>query len=280
MERHLQEKKEIIALLSEVETDWKDEFSLRFINFLNKLNVAKRVDYLEIKAILEESYDDAMLLFRLAMEQSKDEFTLTLQSLFFDNPKGTGINAYHKDPEIYILRLMEYGLTEKLNKLILSNFTWKDIVVERLKLGRGSAIKGQKRGRNLEDFVEVLIKQIFPKYDIRESFIGKDGKKTAKADFSIPSKDQPRIIIEVKAYGATGSKQSDVIGDVEKIIKEKRNDTIFLLVTDGITWKARMSDFERLVKFQNEGYIYRIYTQAMATSLLADLKQLKSEMNI
>jgi hypothetical protein len=121
---------------------------------------------------------------------------------------------------------------------------------------------------------------LYTSYDTRVSFIGKDGERRAKADFCIPSKNQPNIIIEVKAYGATGSKQTDVIGDIEKIIKEKRSDTIFLLVTDGVTWKSRLSDFEKLIGYQNHGHIYRIYTQAMSTELVADLKQLKAEMNL
>lgn len=53
-----------------------------------------------------------------------------------------------------------------------------------------------------------------------------------------------------------------------------------VLVTDGVTWKSRISDLEKLVKFQNDGYIYRIYTQAMSTALLSDLKQLKLEINL
>ena len=110
--------------------------------------------------------------------------------------------------------------------------------------------------------------------------MGAKGLTTAKADFCIPSTQHPSIVIEVKAYGATGSKQSDVIGDVQKIILEKRSDTYFFLVTDGITWKARMRDFERLIEFKNYGDIYRIYTQKMKDELLADLFQIKNELNL
>jgi hypothetical protein len=280
MERHIQEKKELVSKLSEVKTDWTDEFSSKFIEFLLTLPENLNSDNSTIKKILDLDYKNAMLLFRLAFEQYKDEFTLTLKSIYFDSKSGAGIKLYKNSPAEYISKLQEYGLSEKLNTLVRKKFTWKDILIERLKGGRGSAIKGQTRGRNLEDFVEALVKQLYDSYDTRVSFIGKDGERKAKADFCIPSKDQPNIIIEVKAYGATGSKQTDVIGDIEKIIKEKRSDTIFLLVSDGVTWKARLSDFEKLVDYQNQGYIYRIYTQAMSTELLADLKQLKAEMKL
>ena len=61
---------------------------------------------------------------------------------------------------------------------------------------------------------------------------------------------------------------------------EKRSDTYFFLVTDGITWKARMRDFERLIEFQNYGDIYRIYTQKMRLDLLSDLIQIKAELDL
>ena len=56
---------------------------------------------------------------------------------------------------------------------------------------------------------------------------------TAKCDVAIPNNERPRIVIESKAYGATGSKMDDVIGDIQKIIEVKRDDTSFLLLTDG-----------------------------------------------
>ncbi|MBL7038870.1 MAG: hypothetical protein ISR77_09590 [Pirellulaceae bacterium] len=93
----------------------------------------------------------------------------------------------------------------------------------------------------------------------------------------MPSKGDPRILIEVKAYGATGSKQTDIIGDVNRIVEEKRNDTDFLLVTDGITWKARLNDLRKLVEMQNLGRIMRIYTKQMAEKLEGDLRQLKND---
>ncbi len=157
--------------------------------------------------------------------------------------------------------------------------TWSDILTERLKGGRGSAIKGQRRGRHLEDFVEKIIIDVFGKdsYDVRCQFLGATSTSFEKADFAIQSKDDPAILIEVKAYGATGSKQTDVLGDITRIVNEKRYDTHFLLVTDGITWKDRISDLRKLIELQNQGKITRIYTQSMADQLRADLVQLKQE---
>lgn len=280
MQRHKQTKDELILKLGEVLTDWKDEFAQTFITYLADFNSAGTVTVDDLKKLLEKNFDAGITLFRLVLEQSKDEFTETLKALFYDFEDGHGKKSFKKNPNQYVLNLEGYGLLESLNKLMSRDYTWKEVVQERLKLGRGSAIKGQKRGKNLEDFVEKLVQLVFDDFDIRKSFIGANGLSTAKADFCIPSTQHPSIVIEVKAYGATGSKQSDVIGDVRKIVDEKRSDTYFFLVTDGVTWTARMRDFERLIEFQNLGDIYRIYTQQMREELLSDLKQIKAEPNI
>ncbi|MCC6967498.1 MAG: hypothetical protein IT391_14600 [Nitrospira sp.] len=154
---------------------------------------------------------------------------------------------------------------------------WNDTLIERLRSGRGSAISGQKRGRGVEDFVETVVTKVFGNdYDCRCTFTGQRNM-TAKCDFAIPSKGAPRIVIESKGYGATGSKMTDIIGDIEKIIEAKRPDTAFLFFTDGMTWNQRKSDFRRIVEYQNNGDITRIYTKSMSDQFEADLIQLKHE---
>ena len=96
-------------------------------------------------------------------------------------------------------------------------------------------------------------------------------------DTAIPSKSAARILIEAKGYGATGSKMTDILGDIRTIVAAKRPDTAFLFFTDGLTWKERSSDLRQIVEFQNNGDITRIYTYAMADQFEADLRQLKAE---
>lgn len=154
---------------------------------------------------------------------------------------------------------------------------WYDALVGRLRSGRGSAVAGQKRGRLVEDFVENIVKSIFQDgYDARCSFIGQRND-VARCDFAIPNRVRPSIVIEAKGYDATGSKMTDVIGDIEKIISAKRQDTAFLLFTDGTSWLQRRSDFVKIVEYQNQGDITKIYTLKMAPEFERDLGQLKSE---
>ena len=70
---------------------------------------------------------------------------------------------------------------------------------------------------------------------------------------------------------------TDILGDIRTIIAAKRPDTAFLFFTDGLTWKQRRSDLRKIVDFQNNGDITRIYTYAMARQFEKDLRQLKAE---
>lgn len=219
--------------------------------------------------------------FQLFLDRSKDEFTYELKILFLEDIRPTS-TGFRKNPSKFVQKLEKIGLVEAINDYINKPVSWKDIIAERLKGGRGSAVKGQFRGKALDDFVEQAVISVFGKnnFDVRCSFTGKDGMSTAKSDFAIPSKESPSILVEVKAFGATGSKQTNVIGDAKVIVDEKRQDTFFLLVTDGVSWHARQSDLKGLLRLQNEGYIYRIYTKSMEKDLVADLQQMKTELDL
>jgi hypothetical protein len=272
---------ELLASLSILETDWKDDFSRRVLAVLENVGDSPDIDYLQLIELLRRDFEAATTIIRLFLEMSKDEYNGVIRGLFEElGDGGSGNKRFLKDPESYVKILDHLLIRQRISETVSGTYTWKDIIAERLKGGRGSAIKGQKRGRDLEDFVEEIVKSIFPSYSIRGRFSGLNGLSTEKADFAIPSNNNPEIIIEVKGYGATGSKQTDVIGDINRIVNEKRHDTTFLLFTDGISWRARQSDFRKLVEFQNRGYIYRIYTKSMVEEFREDLLALRNEKNV
>lgn len=280
MKKVIQNKETLLHNLSILESEWKDNFAIKVIDFLKKIDIKSlKIDDKLLIELLDEDFEVASTVFRLFLEKSKDEYTSFLKELIPE--KGMlGRRGFEKDKKKYIRALKHILLRERIIETVNREYTWEDIIIERLKAGRGSAIKGQKRGRDLEDFVEKVVKQVFADYDPRCSFIGIKGNSTEKADFAIPSRESPEILIEVKGYGATGSKQTDVIGDVNRIIQEKRHDTTFILFTDGITWRERESDFRKLIDFQNQGYIYKIYTKKMVKEFLTDLTLLKEEKNL
>lgn len=280
MERYTQTLDEIRATLSSLETDWKDPFAERVITFLGSLRERPQYSRKDLLDMLDSDFDSAMTAFQLFIDVSKDEFTARMKAELQSG--GLGKAAFLRDRALFADTLDHLLIREAIRNVVNRQYTWKDVILERLKSGRGSAIKGQRRGRALEDFVEGIVKSVFGpgKYETRCSFVGLTGQSTEKADFAIPSKEAPRILIEGKAYGATGSKQTDVLGDVNRIISEKRHDTIFLLVTDGTTWNQRVNDLRKLIQLQNEGYIYRIYTKKMSAQMQTDFQEMKSEFHL
>jgi len=277
MKRISQNLSELENLLSKIESDWKDQH-IRDVESLFAI-VDQNEDIPScLRILLDAHFDAAKTLIRSFLALSKDEFELNLRTEL----GGSGIKTYQKDQQAFIQYLVECGVTQEIFELTARTFTWQDIIYERLRSGRGSAIKGQKRGRGFEDKIESIVLDIFGEdgYDTRCRFVGAVPESSEKADFAIPNRNTPGILIEAKAYGATGSKQTDIIGDVTRIVKEKRRDTTFLLVTDGNTWKSRLSDLRKLVELQQSGDIYRIYTQKMFDDLASDLRQLKQELDL
>lgn len=265
---------EILLSLTELEANWEDTTSTRVVTRLRRISPKPIYDLSDLRELLDEDVEDGKLIVRLFLGRSKDEFETSLREFL---PEGTGAKTYGANRDRYLNALEQLGALNAMAEVVNTPLTWTDLLIERLRSGRGRAIRGQVRGRSLEDFVEGLIRKELSKFDSRCSFTGRDGRIEAKADFAIPSKDSPRIIIEAKGYAATGSKQTDVIGDLQAIVNAKRHDTVLIFFTDGLTWRQRRSDLKKVVAMQNQGFVTRIYTRAMSEQFLSDLAVWKSE---
>jgi hypothetical protein len=266
---------DILDSLQPLAVDWQDDVSRRVISEIEVMPVKGTYAPADIETILDRHFDDGLLICRLFLGLSKDQFSGALRDAI---PGGAiGVNRYRANKSEFIESLISIGLLEAMDLQTNRTPRWSDVLVERLRSGRGSAISGQRRGRGVEDFAEAIIRGVFgDQYSTRCTFSGPRGKN-AKCDFAIPSKDLPRILVESKGYGATGSKMTDVIGDIEKIIAAKRPDTAFLFFTDGLTWKQRKNDLRKIVEYQNHGDITRIYTYALVNQFEEDLRELKAE---
>ena len=275
MEVTAQTLDEILDSLSPIDVDWKDETARNVIERLQTFPVKGQYTTVDIAGLLTENFEEGKLICRLFLGLSKDGFEGLLANSM--GKGGTGVKRYRTDPEKFLTVLEDLGLLQAIAAETNRELHWTDTLVERLRSGRGSAISGQRRGRSVEDFSESVVTKVFGNaFDTRCTFIGPRGQK-GKCDFAIPASSDPRILIEVKGYGATGSKMTDVIGDIKAIIDAKRADTAFLLFTDGVTWRQRQSDLRKIVDHQNNGDITRIYTYAMAERFESDLRQLKTE---
>lgn len=284
MKRIRQTFEEIESSLSRIESSWMDAHAGEVLSLLKSLPLKKDYGVDDIHAILDRDFKVGFTAIRLFMDQSKDEFVPNLKDALAEAGEryGSGVRCYTAAPRTYVSALVKMGLCEKMRESVNRRLAWHDVLSERLKGGRGSATKGQYRGRDMENFVEEILLEVFHQKQVtaRCRFLGSKGISDEKTDFAVPSSDDPAILIEVKAYGATGSKQTDVLGDIARIVEQKRHDTHFILVTDGITWKQRANDLRKLIALQNEGKIFKIYTKTMALQLKEDLKTLKYEFGL
>lgn len=270
---------EIVAGLSPLDVEWMDETAAAALAKLAVLPKKKSYARDDVASLLDEDFEIGMLCARLFLALSKDAMEAELRRVL--GRGQTGVTFYKKDPATFLAAMEELGLPEAITASVNYQPIWSDILKERLRSGRGSAIQGQKRGRGLEDFAEAIVKEVFGDnaYQVRCTFTGADGS-SAKCDIAVPDRTRPRILIESKAYAATGSKMTDIIGDLDAIIDAKRHDTTLLFVTDGISWNARLADLRKIVQRQNSGKITRIYTTLMRDQFVADLRTLKQEFGL
>ena len=278
MEFEAQQVETLLGALSLLEIEWQDELAQDAIASIELFPVKLEYGDEDIIELLSENFRVGSLVARLFLGLSKDSYEAELKKALGEG--GIGIKRFQSDQSDYLSALKQLGLLTMMQAVVNRQPKWSDVLVERLRSGRGSAVSGQRRGRHVEDFAEVIIKKVFgDRYHARCNFVGRKGV-VAKCDFAIPTREEPRIVVESKGYGATGSKMTDVIGDIEKIIAAKRSDTPFIFFTDGLSWMQRKADFKKIVEYQNQGDIFRIYTVKMADQFLADLETLKAEQGL
>jgi hypothetical protein len=123
----------------------------------------------------------------------------------------------------------------------------------------------------LADFVAQEFRENDLPYEGDVMFVGRAGN-TARCDFAVPSRSQPKIVIEAKEFDKIGYRFGEYLGEVLTIAEAKYK--YFFLVTDGLGWHTRPSDLQKLVDYQNEGLIDMIYTLSRLSQLAADVKHI------
>jgi hypothetical protein len=169
--RERQRLEELLATLSPLASSWRDAHSDAVIRVIELIPQKPQYEPADLQALLAADFDATTTAIRLVLELSKDEFTVAMRATL---PSGAGAKRFREDHGTFIEALCKLGVLEQLATLVNTPVTWRTILVERLKAGRGSAIKGQARGRGLEDFVELLVRGVFgaKNYDVRTRFVG------------------------------------------------------------------------------------------------------------
>jgi hypothetical protein len=154
-----QKIEDILGSLRHLEVDWRDETAIQVIAKLQNLPVKAAYSMAEVEALLDAHFDEGILICRLFLGLSKDQFTARLHGA--RGSAGIGAKSYRADAAGFLSDLSRLGLLEAMAMEANRPPHWSDVLVERLRSGRGSAISGQRRGRDVEDFAEAIIKTVF-----------------------------------------------------------------------------------------------------------------------
>lgn len=191
---------QILKSLQPLIVEWQDDVAHRVIERMKTLPIKNIYDVSDVAAILEggaplnkltsTEFDDGLLIIRLFLGLSKDQFTGVMTTALEEG--GIGLKRYKADTAFYLDALVSQGILDAMMLEVNKPLHWSDTVIERLRSGRGSAISGQKRGRTAEDFAEAVIEEVFGagNYQVRATFTGRGGR-ACKVRFCHPGCEQP-----------------------------------------------------------------------------------------
>ena len=166
-----------------------------------------------------------------------------------------------------------------------------NVVEARYMVGKGSALRGQASGDWLEDKIKDDVLEDLG-LEEGDHFVHVQGRaevtvagetyEFAKGpDYVIPSLDDARIIIEAKAYiSSTGSKQTDVLGDVTKLEPISEKGVPLFMVVDGPMWRRRVSDLEEVFAKRDAGIVEGIHQIRTLPELRSELYESLSELSL
>ena len=125
-----------------------------------------------------------------------------------------------------------------------------------------SEIRGSQKAREGLSY-EWVLKDILDNNQIPNEMHGEEIKETRKWDIYIPTKSNPKIVIEVM-YMLTTS--SGMTNKIKAIIEESKNQkfTIFVLM-DGVGWVARWSDAKKL--FDANVYVFTFHKDSLSQAI-------------
>jgi hypothetical protein len=135
---------DIVASLSPLNVEWMDIKAAGAIAKLTAIETKKSYGRTDIAALLDDNFEEGILCCRLFLALSKDMMDAELRREMENG--GIGIKRYQTEPDRYISALERLGLLDAMETTVNYQPVWSDILVERLRSGRGSAIQGQRRG--------------------------------------------------------------------------------------------------------------------------------------
>lgn len=169
----------------------------------------------------------------------------------------------------------EYDLVRLLTIQRCRPYRFADILIARAGT-RVTATSAGRAGRDVEDELERIARDLHLPYQMRGRFEGRNGR-TAPADLAIPTTGRDCVIaVAAKGFDSTGSKLTDAVREIEEMADARTGRQVVLAAIDGIGWKSRQADLHRIWSLWNTGEIDGLYTLASLGDFQRDLDELAS----
>jgi hypothetical protein len=165
----------------------------------------------------------------------------------------------------------EYSLLSLLEAQRHRQYDFGDVLVARAGT-RALATRAGQAGRQLEDEIEEIAKNLGLPYQTRCRFEGRTA--TAPCDLALPAGDsEAQIVVAAKSFGSTGSKLTDAVREIEEMALVRKPTQFVFAVIDGIGWKGRINDLRRIYNLWFSGQINGMYTIASLGQFQEDLAE-------
>lgn len=165
----------------------------------------------------------------------------------------------------------EYGLVAMADQQLHMSYGLADVLVARAGTRAAAAAAG-KQGRQVEDEIEAVAKALGLPYETRTRFIGRNGRP-APCDLVIPNASGAEIVVAAKGFDSTGSKLTDAVREIEEMAEVRTPRQFVIAVIDGIGWKSRKADLQRIHQLWVTQQIDGMYTLTTLEQFRADVEE-------
>ena len=201
----------------------------------------------------------------LTQEQLKNQLSHRLGS------SGWTTLARKRSAELIGVLDADFNLIALLTKQLDKQWSFSDVLLERYLWSRRGAANAVGQGRNVEDEVEAVVTRLGIAAQPRTRFTGRGGA-TGPCDLAMPSGgDLAQIVVAMKGFNSTGSKLSDAVREIEDMANVRLPNQYVFAVIDGIGWKNRQADLNRIYELWRKKSIDGLYALAHLDRFEVDL---------
>lgn len=155
------------------------------------------------------------------------------------------VKVAREDPDSIIAMLdAAYDLLRLVEKQRGAAYDFGDLLVARAGT-RTTAADAGHRGRQIEDEIEAVARDLGLACETRTRFEGRGGQ--GPCDLAIPrGGGDAKIVVAAKGFNSTGSRLSDAVNEIERMAEVRTPTQFVFAAIDGIGWKSRQSDLRRI----------------------------------